>query len=190
MSSVPLKTASAEHVHHAQASARPTFQQVFAGSFPYVCRTLARLGVQADDVEDVAQEVFLAVHRHFDAFDPSRRVDPWLFGFCMRLAANYRRLARHRHEDPGSGRSEKTDFQTPEAQLRKQQMREVVLRVLQRLPLAQRYALIMHDIDGMSAREIADVLAISLNTVYSRVRLGRKTFRRLFAQERFVGGAP
>lgn len=42
----------------------------------------------------------------------------------------------------------------------------------------RRNALIMHDMDGLSAPEIAEALGVPLNTIYSRVRRGREEFRR------------
>ena len=70
------------------------FDELFESECDYVCHTLRRLGVRPRDVEDVAQEVFVAVHLRFDSFDRDRNPRSWLFAFAFRAAANYRRLAR------------------------------------------------------------------------------------------------
>ncbi|MFT3772529.1 MAG: RNA polymerase sigma factor [Minicystis sp.] len=74
----------------------PAFTALFEEHFDYVCRSLQRLGVREADAEDVAQELFLAVHRALPESDPGRPMKPWLFGFAMRYASNYRRLGWHR----------------------------------------------------------------------------------------------
>jgi RNA polymerase sigma-70 factor (ECF subfamily) len=152
------------------------FQAIFAAEFSYVCRALRRLGVRQADLEDQAQEVFVSVHARFDGYDPSRPIRPWLFAFAFRAASNYQRLARHRHERPGEV-AEAESAHTPELALADRQKQELVLSALEGVPLERRSALIMHDIDGFSAPEIADALAVPINTVYSRVRVARDEFR-------------
>jgi len=60
----------------------------------FVWLSLQRLGIQPSDLDDVAQDVFMIVHRRLDTFDRRARVSTWLFGICMRVAANYRRRRR------------------------------------------------------------------------------------------------
>jgi RNA polymerase sigma-70 factor (ECF subfamily) len=54
----------------------------------FVWLSLQRLGVYPSDLDDVAQDVFVIVHRRLDSFDRRARVTTWLFGICMRVAAN------------------------------------------------------------------------------------------------------
>ncbi len=152
------------------------FQAIFAAEFSYVCRALRRLGVRQADLEDQAQEVFVSVHAKFDGYDRSRPIRPWLFAFAFRAASNYQRLARHRHERSAE-LAEAESAHTPEVLLADRQKQELVLSALEGVPLERRSALIMHDIDGFSAPEIADALAVPVNTVYSRVRVARDEFR-------------
>ncbi len=158
--------------------------------FDYVWRSLRRLGVAPRDQEDLAHEVFLSYFRTRAGFDRSRPFRPWLFGIAFRVASDFRRLARNRleiPEDPGT--SDSVD-QTPdaEAQVVARERRQLVLAGLGALSLDQRAVLVMHDIDGHSMPEIALALDAPLNTLYSRLRLGRAEFakavRRLVAERR------
>src|SRR5262245_55716076 len=74
-----------------QDAPRLDFRRVFELEAAYVARTLRRLGVDQADVEDMAHEVFLAVHRQLCDYDASRPLRPWLFGFAFRIASHYRR---------------------------------------------------------------------------------------------------
>jgi RNA polymerase sigma-70 factor, ECF subfamily len=149
-----------------------SFRELFDREFGYVCRALRRLGVRAGDLEDVAQELFVAVHHALSAYDGSRALRPWLFSFAFRFAANYRRLARH------AGYASDGPFRTmsavghPDAEAR-----DTVLRALESLDFDRRDVIVMHDLEGFSAPEIAAQLGIPLNTVYSRLRLARAGFR-------------
>jgi len=64
----------------------------------FVWLSLQRLGIQPSDLDDIAQDVFMIVHRRLGTFDRRSRVSTWLFGICMRVAANYRRRRRWTRE--------------------------------------------------------------------------------------------
>jgi RNA polymerase sigma-70 factor (ECF subfamily) len=168
------------------AMAARSFQSVFDAEFSYVCRCLRRLGARPSDVEDLAQEVFVAVHRKFDAFDGTRPLRPWLFGFAHRVASNYHRLARHRHEV--SEPDEPIGSGTPEELLSDRQAQALLLSALDQLTLEQRSVVVMHDIDGFTAPEIASALLVPLNTVYSRVRIGRDELKKAVVRIRLRRG--
>lgn len=153
-----------------------TFRELFDAEFNYVCRVLRRLGVREADMEDVAQELFVSVHRRFDELDPSRKPRSWLFSFALRASANYRRLARHRERDELSPDAP-ASTPDPEQQTAKDEARRQVLTALDALPYERRTVFVMHDIEGFSAPEIAEQVQVPLNTVYSRLRLARADFR-------------
>jgi RNA polymerase sigma-70 factor (ECF subfamily) len=153
-----------------------SFAEVFRAELSYVCRTLRRFGVREADLEDVAQEVFLAVHRRFHERDPERPVRPWLVSFAYRFAANYARLARHRVQH-GLRETEPSREGSPEERASDRQAQALVLAALQHVRLERRPVLTMHDIDGFSPSEIAFALGIPVNTVYSRLRLARAELR-------------
>jgi RNA polymerase sigma-70 factor, ECF subfamily len=144
---------------------------LFLHEYTYMLRGLMRLGVLERDVRDVLQEVFLEVWRELPTYNSSRPLRPWLYAFMVRFAANYRRLARHR---------EITLATLPDASQRSDEntnARDLVLRALESLGDEQRVCVVMHDFEGFTAQEIADATATPLGTVYSRIRMGRDTFR-------------
>ena len=148
------------------------FRKLFDAEYVYVCRTLRRLGVRERDVEDLAQELFVVVHRQLSSFDRSRAPRPWLYAFVVRLAANYRRLRRHRDELAGDGLE---DLRANHADDRA--TRDLVLRALDRLDDEKRDVLVLYDLEGFEAKEIAEMSGIPANTVYSRIRIAREAFR-------------
>lgn len=70
--------------------------------------------------------------------------------------------------------------QSPEEALLIQEERSEIERMLLELPLQQRIAVIMRDIEGMSYDEIAESLHVSLGTVKSRIARGREELKRHF----------
>jgi RNA polymerase sigma-70 factor, ECF subfamily len=156
----------------------PAFRALFEAEFSYVSHTLRRLGVREADLEDVAHDVFITVHRLLPQYDPRRPLRPWLFGVAFRVASDYRRLARHTREVSQQPRGEPVDGALPaDEQLAAEQARRLVIEALGELELDRRAVLVMHDIDGHAMPEIAQALSIPLNTAYSRLRLARVELR-------------
>lgn len=142
---------------------------------PYALRTLRRLGVTERDVEDMAHEVFVAVHRELPNYDRARPIRPWLFAFCFRIASHYRR--KHRRETVQDVTGDVIDpSDTPDALLDRERKRRLVLLALDELELDRRAVFVLHDIDGFTCEAIADSLEVPVGTVYSRLRRAREQF--------------
>ncbi len=146
---------------------------IFDQHFDYVWNTLYRLGVRAADLEDLAHEVFLKVHARLKDYDVRRPIRPWLFGFAYRVAADHKRLARHRIEVFGSA-VEPVDPVTPaDETLEAGEERSLVAAALESIALDRRAVLILHDAEEVPIPAIARELGIPVNTAYSRLRIAR-----------------
>jgi RNA polymerase sigma-70 factor (ECF subfamily) len=154
------------------------FDALFTAELAYVCGTLRRLGVQARDVEDVAHEVFVRIFRKIDTFDPSRPARPWLLAFTYRAASEYRRSARHRHEESvgSEGRLERAALATEPAGASSLDDRALVEEALAAVPIERRVVLVAFEVDELPMKEVAEGLGIPLATAYSRLRHARQDF--------------
>jgi RNA polymerase sigma-70 factor (ECF subfamily) len=146
----------------------------------YVWRMLQRLGVRHADLEDVCHDVFVIAHRKFHEFDGRVAVNAWLFGICLRVAANYRRRARHRFEQPLSPEMALAapSSSNPEQRLSRSRAQLLVQRILDQMDLGKRAVFLMFEIEGLSCQEIADHLGIPVGTVHSRLHAARGLFQR------------
>jgi len=154
------------------------FETLFRQQFSYVFRTLRRLGVRPAEVDDLVQEVFTVVFRRLADYDPSRPIEPWLFGIAFRTASVHRRTLSRRivevFADSDDFRDD--DATGPEVAAADRQARQLVLEGLEALDLDHRAVLILHDIEGQVVPKIAETLGVPVNTVYSRLRTGRAKF--------------
>lgn len=153
------------------------FRVMFEREFSYVWRSLRRLGVAEADCDDVANEVFVRVHERFEQYDSTRPLRPWLFAFCARLAADYRKLARHRWESALESDS-KVGIATdgPEEVALRHETRSLVLDALDALDDERRQVFVLHEIEERPIPEVAEMLSINLATAYTRLRAARQTF--------------
>jgi RNA polymerase sigma-70 factor (ECF subfamily) len=155
---------------------RPVFRALFLAHASYVANSLRRLGVRERDLEDVTHDVFISVYRHFEDFDPTRPVKPWLFGFAAKIALGYRRRAGYARETLSERIEGIDEGPAADEQIAAQEKRDLVVAALASVHEERRPVLVMHDIDGIAMPDIVSVLAIPLNTGYSRLRLARAEF--------------
>jgi RNA polymerase sigma-70 factor (ECF subfamily) len=152
------------------------FRALYEQHVDFVWRNLRRLGVSESDAEDRTQEVFVVAHRRFDEFeDRGHGPRAWLFQIVLRVASDARRHRRRHPEDADGGdASARASIEPPQAEAFAR--REALSRLdaaLQKIDVGRRAVLLLHEIEEMTAPEIAQVLAIPLNTVYSRLRVAR-----------------
>jgi RNA polymerase sigma-70 factor, ECF subfamily len=158
----------------AERSPEPNLATIFEEHFDYMWNRLRRLGVHEADLEDLVHEVFIKVHARMRDYEPSRPIRPWLFGFAFRVAADHRRLVRHRVEVLGAS-VEPVDPTSPaDAQIEAREERALVEDALLCIDLDRRAVLIMHDADEVPVPAIARELGIPVATAYSRLRLARE----------------
>jgi RNA polymerase sigma-70 factor (ECF subfamily) len=152
------------------------FRALYDREFDYVARTLRRLGARPNDLKDLCQEVFLAAFNRFSTYDPRRPLRPWLFGIAFRAMSDFRYKAYHHREMRTDAPLTLASPPHLDEAVEAREARDLVLASLAALPPERRAVLIMHDLDGSAAPEIADALGVPLNTVYSRLRVARQEF--------------
>jgi RNA polymerase sigma-70 factor, ECF subfamily len=167
-----------------------TFRAVFEREFDYVWTSLRRLGVHDGDLEDVAQDVFMKVHRRFHDYDQSRPIRPWLFAFAARCAADWRRQTRHRVEVLGTRGEPVAATSGADSALSTAEDADLVARALESVDVERRDVFILYEFDECPMKEIVRSLRIPLFTGYSRLRLARKEFAEAVRRLRRLRGEP
>ena len=131
--------------------------------------------------EEIAQEVFLQVYRWQERYEPKAKFSTWLFKIAHNHCLNEVRKGEYRVTLESLSPQEDRDGdertrELPETQLNKgedvfagKQAAARVTEVLRRVPETQRSALMLSRFEGMSYREVADVLGVTEKAVKSLV---------------------
>jgi len=155
----------------------------FRDHFDTLWRLAARLGVPHANVDDVVQEVFITAERRLADIVPGseRR---FLVSTTIKLSANARRrqeTGRQRLAAFAHGAEPAADA---EQLLAQKQLRQLLDVALDELPLEQRAVLVLHELEGFSVSEIADLLEVPQGTVASRLGRARAKFSKAAARLR------
>ena len=136
------------------------------------------------DAEDLLQEIFLAAHRKLDSFRGESALGTWLYRLAMNLCLDHLRSRatrsgqltdalddEHGLDDSGSRRlAERTVA------------RMDLERAMAQLPEGCRTAFVLHDVEGLEHREVAEVLGIAEGTSKSQVHKARMRLRAMLGR--------
>jgi len=144
-----------------------------------------RLTRNRAEAEDVVQETCLRAFRSFDRFNPGTNCRAWLFAilrnvFLNRVRTRGREVLEAEMEglDQVEAAADTHVGGSPEEQLLQTVLHGDVDRALAALPLAFREAVMLVDIEGLTYREVAEVIGCPIGTVMSRLSRGRALLRR------------
>jgi RNA polymerase sigma-70 factor (ECF subfamily) len=138
-----------------------------------------------EDAWDVAQEAFIKAYQALPSFRGQSAFYTWLFRIAMNVAHD---KARHRGAQGrafGTERVTEEEWErtmpdsgeVPDEAAARAEQRARIQRALESLPEHHRAIIMLSDLEGLSYREIADVLNIPMGTVMSRLHNARKRLR-------------
>ncbi len=148
------------------------FLALYESHFDFVFRNAVRLSGSRTDAEDLTHETFLLAQQKLQEPTAIRSTRGWLFSLLFGLVNNHKRSLRRRAAVTDIIDTS-TESSTPESQLLEREQLRAIARALSTLSLEQQAVFIMMEIEGMSAPEIAGVLNVPVNTVYSRQRVAK-----------------
>ncbi len=126
-----------------------------------------------EDAEDLAQQVFVRIYRHRKKFRPKKKFSTWMFAIANNLLRNQIRWKK-RHPELNSEAITETVTNVPDAQLSQIERAEEISVAIQELPPKMRTATLLFYYEGMSHREIAQVLRTGTKSVESLLYRSRK----------------
>lgn len=148
------------------------FEDFYRESAPRLQAFLKQLLGSAQAAEDVAQETFLNLWRSSNGFRPGGSLRAYLFGIGRKRAAEW-----WRQRDPAVQAAQPAG-EAPERP--KAEACSVVADAFARLDADQRSLLWLREVEGQSYEELAEILAIPVGTVRSRLSAARRELRRVW----------
>lgn len=139
----------------------------------------------SQDAEDIAQEVFLNIWKKAKKYRGESQVSTWIYRITVNTSLNY--LRKHKrdkdavsdeHLDGVADSAASQPDKTFEAEANKKMFYEA----LERLPEKLRVPFVLNKIEGLSYKQVADTLKISLANVESRIFRAKKNLQNILAE--------
>jgi RNA polymerase sigma-70 factor (ECF subfamily) len=174
-----------ELIRRARGGDEEAFAELVMRHADRVYGALRRFGLDPNEADEVAQEVFLRAWRGLPRFEGRAQFSTWLYRIAFNEAQ--RRLARRQppraeadpdRDDPTVSLAESPNL-SPEAQTLDHELEQTLERALGQLPIEWRAAVVLRDIEGLSTHEAAEIVGAGEAAFKSRLHRGRMRLRAL-----------
>lgn len=165
---------------------RDTNEQRLAEHVAALFHTVYCMVGNHEDAEDVLQDVYMKAHANLHAFRGEAALSTWLYRIAMNAARAHLR-ARSRGLRPVTGLSAEEldalarftpDADSVERRFEQQETGRALRKALLNLAPEFREVFVLHQVEGKSYRDIAEILGIALGTVESRMYRAREKLRK------------
>jgi RNA polymerase sigma-70 factor, ECF subfamily len=162
----------------------PTFDDVYDAHFAFVWRNVLNRGIPSAAVDDVVQEVFVVVHRKLAEFEGRASLRTWLSVIVRRVVADHvRKRGNAPAGEPLVG--DRASLAPGPGEALEQKAAVALLdELLASMPENQREVFLLHEIEELTGREIAEAVGANENTVFTRLRAARRIFNEGLARLR------
>jgi RNA polymerase sigma-70 factor, ECF subfamily len=174
-------------IERARTGDSAAFNQVVLAYRRRILGTISRLIGRPEDVEDVAQEVFVRLYYSLEQLRSNEVFEPWLYRLSINACYDYLRRAKRRNEPRMSDLSEQQVMMADSAagnkqqreEQRKGQIREFTQSLFRHVSEEDRLLLTLKEVEGLSLKELQEVYGVNENAL--KVRLFRARQRVLKA---------
>lgn len=166
------------------------FDTLYKDHVDLMYRFAHRLCGEPEAAKDLVQETFLNAYRGIDRFRGDAQITTWLYTIASRACLRMRRRRKGAPErelsleefipsSDGEFRLQiPIDGRNPEAALQNKQLREALDAAINRLPKKYKMALVLRDMEGLSAKEVGAIMGLNERAVKSRLHRARLFVRR------------
>ena len=174
-------------IQRARSGDAAAFREIFLRHRSEVGRIVHRVMGNSPDVEDVVQDVFVHVYRSLGSFRGESKFTTWLYRLTVNVTRMHLRRGRSRPqiadvEVPEQKRDE-SPLDSPEQRAVCSERLSALYKLLDTLGEKKRAVLVLHDIEGVPAKEIAEMVGAPVLTVRTRLFYARKELYAAIAKE-------
>lgn len=163
-------------IAHDERAFRELYQRFSADVY-----RIGRQFVHSDaEAEEVVQEVFIAAFRYIGRFRGQSRLRTWLYRITVNRALKRRRWWTRRREDGPDGLARRVGQGiAPDTHAGDREALHLVAGCLEQLEVRKRTVLVLHELEGLDTKEIAEVLQCPRSTVLTRLSRARADLLKL-----------
>lgn len=161
----------------------PTFEEIYETYAERILNLAYRFTGNEEVARDLTQDIFVKVYENLDKFEQKSHVYTWIYRIAVNHATNHlKRERRHRWislmdqnvSDVIREQRWRTTSPTTENKLEAAERANLVWATIQTLPAKYQVPLVLHHYEGLSYKEIAETMDLSMSAVESRIHRAKK----------------
>jgi RNA polymerase sigma-70 factor (ECF subfamily) len=168
-----------ELIERAQLGEKDAFQDLMVPYQRKIYSLLYGMVWDREDALELTQEVFAKAYRSIRGFRMAASFYTWLYRIAVNLALDFRRQRMANPETRGV--VDPPHERRPDSTLLRKELNEQISKTMGQLPPQHRAILLLREVEGLTYKEIAQVMGCRLGTVMSRLHYAREGMRRALA---------
>ncbi len=153
---------------------RDVFRELYDKNVTALYNLARRMIGSTDEAEDIVQETFIRAYRKIDLFGGRSTLSSWLYRICINIGLEHLRRKKGVYE-----RLDESNCGAVEPDQKQVMLRRKLDKAIKHLPQGCRMIFILHDIEGLNHKEIADRLQLSEGTSKSQLFKARAMLRKI-----------
>lgn len=165
------------------------FGELMSRYEPKLMRYGSRFLGQGDDVRDAVQDAFIRAYQNIQSFDTSQRFSPWIYRIAHNAFVNeLRRRNRSPLQLPDLDLllGHTADVESPQSESERASLARMVEIGLEGISAKYREVLVLYFMEGLSYKEIADILRVPVGTVGVRLIRAKKALKALYKDRNII----
>lgn len=164
------------------------FKSLFESNIRKVYNISLNIVRNAEDAEDISQEVFIEVYRSMEKFREDASVSTWIYRIAVNKSLDFLKAKKRKkrfalitrlfHPDSGELQHDLPHFDHPGVILENKERSAFLFKAIEKLPDMQKSAFILFKIEGFSQKKVAEILQLSEKAVESLVQRGRDQIKK------------
>lgn len=152
-----------------------SFEIIYKETADFVYNVAYRIVYNKEDAEELTQEVFLSVYRNLKNFRFQSSFKTWVYRIAANCAINYsKKMAREKQKKQKYYENLNPWQAITGLKKNSEHNKEAVELLLNTLNQDQRMCMVLRNIEGLSYKQVSDILKININTVRSRLKRARE----------------
>ncbi len=138
------------------------------------------------DAEDIAQDVFFTIWKKAKKFKGDSALSTWIHRITVNTSLNF--LRKHKRDKPDYGDERLASeaapaSSSPDKSLESEQNKQMLYDALEELPEKYRIPLILNKLEGLSYKEVAETLNLSVPNIETRIHRARKALQEILIKK-------
>jgi len=175
-----------ETIEHSKRGESGAFRSLVEQHQGYAFALAFRIVCDEDTAKDIVQESFIRVWNHIREYDPAIKFTTWLYRIVVNLCFDQLKMDKRRKRVIEN--EQELDMgltlgnSATERNIINKDLADKIRSVAARLPLKQRLVYVLRDLNDLSVKETAEVLAMSSGSVKANLSYARQTIRKQMEQ--------
>lgn len=179
-----------ELIEQLQQGDESAFKKLVEDWQDMVYNTALGIVQNADDADDITQEVFIQAYQSISSFKGESKISTWLYRITVSKSLDHEKRKKRKKRFGfvqslfGNQEEEQlhsAEFDHPGVQLEKKERAGELFSALKQIPDKQRIAFTLHKLEGQSHQEVAEIMNISLYAVESLMNRAKTNLRKVLS---------